>query len=84
MLTRIPFYRDVVISSFSCDHCHYINNGIESANRIQQNGVRYKLIVSDTKDLNRELVKSDYALFKIPLVNFEIPEGSQKGCKFFL
>lgn len=80
MLTRIPFYRDVVISSFSCDHCHYINNGIESANRIQQNGVRYKLIVSDAKDLNRELVKSDHALFKIPLVNFEIPEGSQKGC----
>ncbi|RNA00407.1 zinc finger ZPR1 [Brachionus plicatilis] len=79
MLTRIPFYRDVIISSFCCEHCHYVNNGIESANRIQQNGVKYKLLVSDAKDLNRELVKSDYALFKIPIVNFEIPEGTQKG-----
>ena len=81
MLTRIPFYRDVIISSFSCEHCHCINNGIESANRIQDNGVKYKLKITDAKDLNRELVKSDYAMFQIPLVNFEIPQRTQKGCE---
>ena len=43
MLTKIPFYRDVIISSFRCDHCHYNNNGIESANKIQEHGVKIKI-----------------------------------------
>ena len=81
LLTRIPFYRDVIISSFTCDHCHFQNNGIESANRIQDKGIRYKLEVKNSKDLNREMVKSDYALFKIPAIDFEIPPNTQKGCK---
>jgi len=81
MLTRIPFYRDVIISSFQCDHCHYKNNGIESANRIQENGVRISLTVEKETDLNRELVKSDYATLSIPEIEFEIPPNPhQKGC----
>lgn len=82
MLTRIPFYRDVIISSFQCDHCHYKNNGIESANRIQENGVRISLTVEKETDLNRELVKSDYATLSIPEIEFEIPPNPhQKGCE---
>jgi zinc finger protein len=81
LLTRIPFYRDVIISSFSCDHCHTQNNGVESANKIQDRGVRYKLEVKDQKDLNREMVKSDHALLQIPAIDFEIPSHTQKGCK---
>jgi zinc finger protein len=80
LLTRIPFYRDVVISSFTCEHCNLINNGIESANKIQDKGVKYKLLVQDAKDMNRELVKSDSAIFQIPLIDFEIPAFTQKGC----
>jgi zinc finger protein len=80
LLTRIPFYRDVIISSFACEHCNIINNGIESANKIQDKGLKYKVLVSDAKDLNREIVKSDYAVFQIPLIDFEIPARTQKGC----
>ena len=43
--------------------------------------MRYKLLVSDEKDMNREVVKSDYAIFRIPLIDFEIPPKTQKGCK---
>ena len=81
MLTRIPFYRDVIISSFECEHCHFKNNGIESANKIQEHGVRIKLTVSREADLNRELVKSDHATLSIPEIEFEIPPTNQKGCK---
>ncbi len=81
MLTRIPFYRDVIISSFQCDHCHYKNNGIESANKIQEHGVRINLTIANEHDLNRELVKSDYATLCIPELEFEIPPTNQKGCK---
>ena len=84
MLTRIPFYRDVVISSFSCEHCSMINNTIESANKIQEQGTRIKLVVSNQVDLNRELVKSDYATLTIPVLEFEIPPLTQKGCKQLL
>lgn len=80
MLTRIPFYRDVIISSFECEHCHFKNNGIESANKIQDHGVRIKLAVSNESDLNRELVKSDRATLSIPEIEFEIPPVNQKGC----
>lgn len=84
MLTKIPFYRDVIISSFSCEHCHIQNNGIDSANKIQERGVKYVLTVSNEKDLNRELVKSDYATLRIPLVDFEIPPLTQKGCNYII
>jgi zinc finger protein len=79
MLTRIPFYRDVVISSFQCDHCHFKNNGIDSANKIQDQGIRMKLTVTNEVDLNRSLVKSDYAVLKIPSIDLEIPALTQKG-----
>lgn len=80
MLTRIPFYRDVVISSFSCENCGFQNNSVESANKIQDKGVRIKLLVKDETDLNREMVKSDFATFRIPIIDFEIPPLTQKGC----
>ena len=79
MLTKIPFWRDIVLSSFSCSHCNTINNSIQSANRVQEQGVKLKLKVVSTSDLNRELVKSDYATFRIPIVDFEIPALTQKG-----
>jgi zinc finger protein len=81
MLTRIPFYRDVVISSFSCENCHIKNNTIESANKVQERGTRIKLEVTDAADLNRELVKSDNATLSIPILDFEIPSRTQKGRK---
>ena len=79
MLTRIPFYRDVVISSFACEHCNFKNNSVESANKIADKGLNIKLTVKNEKDLNRELVKSDFATFKIPALDFEIPPMTQKG-----
>ena len=81
MLTKIPFWRDVVLSSFSCEHCNVTNNSIQSANKIQEQGVRIKLNVSLVSDMNREMVKSDFATFKIPIVDFEIPAMTQKGRK---
>lgn len=84
LLTRIPFYRDVIISSFSCDHCHMINTGVESANKIQEKGIKYTLQVNSPAELNRKVVKSDYGVFKIPSIDFEIPALTQKGCMSLL
>ncbi|KAJ7389474.1 nucleolar zinc-finger protein [Desmophyllum pertusum] len=79
LLTRIPFFKEVIIMSFACPHCGYANNEIQSAGRIQDKGCTIKLAVSSLKDLNRQVVKSDVASFTIPELEFESPPFSHKG-----
>lgn len=79
LLTKIPFYKDVIVMSFSCDHCNFQNNEIQSGAQIAEKGVRYLLKVETPRDLNRQVVKSDYASVKIVEVDFEIPPKSQNG-----
>lgn len=45
LLTKIPFFREIIVSSFSCEHCGWSNTEIQSAGRIQDQGVRYTLTV---------------------------------------
>ncbi|KAF3823605.1 hypothetical protein GH733_007073 [Mirounga leonina] len=79
LLTKIPFFREIIVSSFSCEHCGWSNTEIQSAGRIQDQGVRYTLTVRAQEDMNREVVKTDSATTRIPELDFEIPAFSQKG-----
>lgn len=79
LLTKIPFYKEVVIMSFECSECGYSNNEIQSAGRVEEKGVRITLCVDSAEDLNRQVVKSDYTAVKLPVLDFEIPSQSQKG-----
>lgn len=79
LLTKIPFFKEVVIMSFKCEFCGYENNEIQSASEVQKRGVLIELEVKDANDLNRRVVRSDYTLVKIPEVELEIPAQSQKG-----
>ncbi|KAH8394075.1 hypothetical protein KR215_002496 [Drosophila sulfurigaster] len=77
--TKIPFFREVVLMSFKCEHCGYTNNEMQSASEIQKNGVRIELDVKTPSDLNRRVVRSDNSSISIPEVELEIPVQSQKG-----
>lgn len=79
LLTMIPFYKEVVIMSFSCDHCGFQNNEIQQGGTIQPKGIKIRLKVTEPKDLNRKIIKSDYSCIKIEELDFEIPPKSQKG-----
>lgn len=79
LLTRIPYYKNVVIMSFSCDECGYENNEIQPGGAIAEMGVRWKLRVSTHDDLNRQVIKSDHTSVRIPELDFEISANSQKG-----
>ncbi|XP_004518881.1 zinc finger protein ZPR1 [Ceratitis capitata] len=79
LLTKIPFYKEVVLMSFKCDHCGFENSEIQSASEIQKKGVRIELKVKGAEDLNRRVVRSDYTSVSIPEVELEIPSQSQKG-----
>jgi len=36
MLTSIPFFREVIVMSFRCEHCGHTNNEIQSAGKIRR------------------------------------------------
>ncbi|XP_011191057.2 zinc finger protein ZPR1 [Zeugodacus cucurbitae] len=79
LLTKIPFFKEIVLMSFKCEHCGYENSEIQSASEIQKKGVRIELTVQSAEDLNRRVVRSDYTSVSIPEVELEIPSQSQKG-----
>lgn len=82
LLTRIPFFKDIVISSFECGDpkCGYKNNEIMNAGKINENGVKLTFEMNDARDLHRNLVRSEFCSVTIPELQFEIPVGeSNKG-----
>ena len=79
MLTKIPYFKEIIISSFKCEHCHNTNNSVQPASSYGEKGVRYILTVKDMADLNRQVIKSETATIMVPEVELEIPRESQKG-----
>nr|SVE74204.1 EOG090X06TU [Daphnia barbata] len=79
LLTKIPFYKEIILMSFECDHCGCKNNEVQSGEKIQEKGVLIHVSISSPKDLNRQVIKSDYATIKIPDIEFEIPPQSKRG-----
>ncbi|KAF2363719.1 Zinc finger ZPR1-type [Trinorchestia longiramus] len=79
LLTMIPFFKKVMVSSFSCPHCHYSNNSLLNVGRIQDSGIKYTLNVRTPNDLRRMVVRSDYATISIPQVELEVVPGAGTG-----
>ncbi|KAF3915119.1 hypothetical protein ABW20_dc0101288 [Dactylellina cionopaga] len=77
LLISIPFFREVILMSFYCPHCHFKNSEVQSAGEIQPRGVRYTFQVEGPEDLQRQVVKSDKCICKLPALDLEIP--AQRG-----
>jgi len=79
MLTKIPYFREIILSSFECEHCGFSNNEAQFGGEIMEKGCRFTLEVSTQADLNRQLIKSDFASVHFPSLDFEIPAKTQQG-----
>lgn len=79
MITNIPHFREVIVSSFDCPHCGEHNNEVTFGGVFGPKKVRYELSVKEKKDLDRQVVKSEFATITIPELELEIPPESQKG-----
>lgn len=79
MQTTIPFFKQVMISAFSCEHCGYRNSEVQFAGSLEDYGVRYEVNVINLVAFNRTVVKSDYATIKVPEAGLEIPPEAQRG-----
>ncbi|PWN33641.1 zf-ZPR1-domain-containing protein [Meira miltonrushii] len=73
LLTFIPYFREVIIASFYCEHCGNRNNEIQSAGMIQPKGCIYTIHVTAVSDLNRQVVKSEHATITVPEIQLTIP-----------
>ncbi|CAF1631624.1 unnamed protein product [Adineta ricciae] len=79
LLTRIPFYKDVILSSFECDSCHFKNNDIQPAQSVEPLGIIINVHVTQPGDLNRQFVKSGYGTIRIKELDFEQEPYSTNG-----
>ncbi|KAF7458391.1 ZPR1 zinc-finger domain protein [Cryptosporidium felis] len=79
LLTSIPQFRDVILMSFECPHCGFKNNEIQPGGVLQDKGECIELVVTSISDLNRQVVKSEFATFSILEQELEIPPSTQKG-----
>ncbi|CAF1109848.1 unnamed protein product [Rotaria sordida] len=79
LLTHIPYYKDVILSSFECDSCHSKNNDIQPAQRIESYGISINVHIINTKDLNRQFVKSSDGTVRIKELDFEQAPHGENG-----
>lgn len=73
LLTKIPFFKEVVISSFYCEHCGHRDNEIMNASSIQEQGSRFCFKMTERRDLQRNIVRSQFCAVRIEELDFEIP-----------
>mgnify|MGYP005994486199 CR=1 FL=1 len=68
MIHKIPYFRELVISSFDCndEECGEHNNEVTFGGEIQMQGCAFTLEVLEQKDLDRQLIKSDSASVLLP------------------
>lgn len=75
LLTKIPYFREIIIMSFSCEHCGFQNNEIQAAGSVQPKGTHYELRLTALPDFARQVVKADSATVKFIELDLEIPPG---------
>lgn len=78
LLLRVPFFRDIILESFECPHCYFKDNSVKSASQIQEFGSKYTLEVENEEDLQRQVIKSDIAIFRLETLDIEMPKGESQ------
>ncbi|PLN83938.1 zinc finger protein ZPR1 [Aspergillus taichungensis] len=78
LLIRVPFFRDIILESFECEHCHFKDNSVKSAGQIQEKGSKYTLVVEDENDMQRQVIRSDTSIFKVETLGIEMPKGESQ------
>ncbi|GMM50830.1 zinc finger-containing protein [Starmerella bacillaris] len=75
LMTKIPNFKEVILTSFDCPHCGFRNSEIQSATEIQELGHEIKYLIENMSELGLQVVKSNYASVSFPDLDIEIPAG---------
>ncbi|KAJ3914578.1 ZPR1 zinc-finger domain-containing protein [Lentinula edodes] len=77
LLTSIPYFREIIVMSFRCEHCGASNNEIQSAGTIRPEGTLYTARILARSDLNRQIVRSANASIVIPELQLTLPSSAR-------
>ncbi|CAI5504806.1 unnamed protein product [Closterium sp. Naga37s-1] len=77
--TRIPYFKDVILMSTSCDACGYKNSELKAAGGVAPKGRKITLTVRNQKDLSRDIIKAESAAVYIPEIELELGAGTLGG-----
>ncbi|EXJ94114.1 zinc finger protein [Capronia coronata CBS 617.96] len=72
---KIPYFKDILLESFSCEHCGWENKTVKSAGEIQPTGTKYSFRLDKSEDFQRQIVRSDTGVFRIEDIDLEMPPG---------
>jgi zinc finger protein len=75
-ICTIPFFKEIIIICFKCQHCGYKTTEIKGGGGISEKATRYTLKVTEPEDLNRDMFKSETSKIIIPELEFETDTGS--------
>lgn len=70
---KIPYFKEVLLESFSCDHCGFKNNTVKSAGEIQPKGTKYTFRLTTQEDFQRQVIRGDQGVFTIQDIDLEMP-----------
>jgi zinc finger protein len=79
MYTKIPFFKEIMISAFSCEHCGTKNSEVSFAGKLEDFGCKYEINVINNIAFDRTIVKSEFATIRVPECGLELPPQTQKG-----
>lgn len=79
MFAMIPHFKEIIVSSFECPHCHELNRSVQFGGAYGPKKLQYHLQVRDRKDLNRQVIKGDFATLSIPELDLELGPDAQQG-----
>ena len=64
-LPAIPYFREAVIMSFSCEHCITQNKETQAAGSAQPKGTHYELRLTTLAPFSRQVAKCDTSTVKV-------------------
>ena len=71
--TTIPYFREVAICFFKCDDCGFTNTDVMDTSIVQPQGLETSLTVTNSEDMNLQVIKSNTASVRLPELELEIP-----------
>jgi zinc finger protein len=77
--TKVPQFQEIVIISFSCPSCSFTLTEVQPITKVKWQGITYKLKCTSAADLDRPLIKSEFATLRFPEVGFQIPPSLKRG-----
>lgn len=78
MLTKIPHFKEIFVSSFSCPHCGNRNNSIQFVHELSDLGSKITLSCSQPTDFNRQVVVTEFCTVSLVEIDLELPPVASK------